>query len=120
PLHVVTRRWRTIPNSNDVQLAALHVATHAQVLDMTKDEFRAAVGVNPRTSISGDIDRTRQSRKGYRPARTAMYMWTLNLCSPNSAPNPVRDYYSAEGRSFAAARNKLARVLWGVARNPHL
>jgi hypothetical protein len=44
----------------------------------------------------------------------------MNLVRPGS-PNKINRYYQAsEDRSFAAARNKLARVLWGVARNQAL
>ncbi len=117
----VTRRWRTLHGANDLAIAALHVATLGRTLELDKDEFRAAVGINPRTSISGSGDRTRASRGGYQPVRPALHMWAFSMISPKAPENAVRAYYEAvEARPFAAAKNKLARVLWGVARNPKL
>ncbi len=120
PFALVTSRWRTLPASSDIYIAAIHVATYGRALEFDKDEFRAALGVTPKTSISGDIDRTYAARKGFRPARAAVHMWAVALTSPTVAANAVRAYYQAKERTFPAARNKLARVLWGVARDPSL
>src|SRR5690606_16372964 len=114
PLATVTRRWRTMPGVNDVYIAALHIATHGDVLNLSQDDFKSAVGANPISSISGYRDGTKQSRKGYRPARNAMYLWAMTLVSDKAPDNPIRRYYDQRGRSnFGAAKNKLARVLWG-------
>lgn len=118
----VTHRWKAgLPGASDIYCAALHVAALGRTLELSKDQFKAAVGVSPTTSISGDGDKTRTTRRGYQPARVFAHMWTMYLVSPSAAANDVRTYYQAsEARSFAAAKNKLARVLWGVAHNPSL
>jgi hypothetical protein len=85
---------------------------------MTIDEFKAAVGANPLTNTSGGQKKTRIARKGYKPARTKLHVWTMTLLNPRTAPNPVYDYFhGADNRSVYSARNKLARVLWGIARD---
>lgn len=120
PFATVTRRWRTLPAAGTITLAALHVATHGLVQEFTKDEFTSAVGVSPTTSTSGAGDRTRTTARGYRPIKTLLHLWAMALLSPNMPENPVRTYYQQRERPFAAARTKLARVLWGVARNAAL
>ncbi len=137
-LATITRRWMTITGWSSIYLAALHVATHGRALDMTKPEFQAACGVAPLTSISGDGDRTRNTRKGYRPVKWSVHLWAAFMCSPKAAPNPIRTYYQRReatvphkvttrggkrkivNQNFGAAKNKLARVLWGTARNARL
>ncbi len=121
PFGEVTRRWRTLPASNDVTLAALHVAARGRTTELTVDEFKASVGANPIANTSGDQKKTRMARKGYKPARYRLHMWTTLLLNPVNAPNAVYIYFhGAENRNVYAARNKLARVLWGVARDPNL
>ncbi len=119
PFADVTRRWRTLPGSGTFYLAAIHVASHGRVLEFSKDEFRAACGVTPTTSISGEADRTRNTNRGYRAARVALHLWTLALLSPSVPETAIRTYFQA-GHSMAAAKNKLARVLWGRARDESL
>jgi|GEM_PF-2495052 hypothetical protein len=121
PLADITHRWRTVYGAKDTWLAALHIATRGQATTITKDEFRAAVGVAPSTAITGEDDSTRLTKKGYRPARAAMHLWTLVCLSPNAQDNAIARYFHAsDKRSLGAAKNKLARVLWGVARDPKL
>lgn len=121
PFAPVTRRWRTIKTASDVTLAALHVASRGRVLEMTIDEFKAAVGANPLTNTSGDQKKTKIARKGYKPARVLLHLWTIRLLSPTHTPNPVFDYFhGANNRSVFHARTKLARVLWGIARDASL
>ncbi|MBI1257531.1 MAG: transposase [Chloroflexi bacterium] len=120
PFAVVTRRWRTVPNANDFAIAALHVASLGRARDYTIDEFKAACGVSPHTNSSGGIDKTRLTRRGYQPVRAALHMWAVSMVSPTASENAVRTYYQAvETRTFAAAKNKLARVLWGTAARPN-
>ena len=121
PFAEVTRRWRILPNGDDVTLASLHVAVHGETLSMTIDEFKASVGANPITNTSGQRKKTKMSRKGFKPARTKLHFWTMTLLNPKNCPNPVYDYYHGrEKRNIFAARNKLARVLWGVAKDVSL
>jgi hypothetical protein len=121
PLSHITHRWQTMPGWNIQWIAALHVATHGEADRITKDQFRAAVGVAPATAITGESDKTRLIKKGYRPARKAMFLWTLGLLSPTAKPNSVRSYFeSSTNRSIGAAKNKLARVLWGRANDASL
>jgi transposase len=117
PFRTVTERWRTIPNAGDLYIAALHVTTLGRAGEFDRDDFAAACGVTPRTNSSGGIDRTRASRSGYVPTRVALHMWALSLLSPNAAPNPIKTA-RANGSQMPACKNKLARVLWGVARSP--
>jgi hypothetical protein len=119
PFATVSKRWyAAMPMITPLLVAALHVATYGQVINFTRNEFCAAVGTSPKTSISGDGDSTRSSRKGYRPVRGMLHMYAFGLLSPSAPPNPIRAYHR-EGK-FAATRNKLARILWGVARDERL
>ena len=119
PFDRLTTRWRTVPGSSDIYIAALHVATYGRATEFTVDAFCAAVGTSPTTAISGDGDRTRAPRKGYRPIRAYLHMWALSLISPDLAANPIRDYFNASpNRHLPITKNKFARVLWGVARSP--
>lgn len=120
PFDEITRRWDTIPNSSSIYIAALHVPTRGQADQIDADDFRAACGINPHTSISGDGDRTKASKFGYRPAKKALFLWTMQLVRPLAPANPVRDYRQAvtTKHDFWAARSKLARVLVGVAKSP--
>jgi hypothetical protein len=117
PFAVVTRRWKTLPGFNVVWAAALHVAANGRTIELKKDEFVAAVGSNPLTHESGSGEKTKTTRKGYRPARAALYMWTLAALGADFAP--VRAAYDKH-TSIYPARTKLARVLWGVARDASL
>lgn len=119
PLGTITRRWKHLASYSPIYAAAIHVATHGQTLTLTKDEFKASVGTSPLTNTSGDGTRTRTTPRGYTPAKQAMYLWTMNLIKPSDRPNAVRDYYN-NGHNIYAARTKLARILWGMARDPSL
>lgn len=130
PYEEVTRRWMTVPYAvpqygelpgNLLSLAALHVATRGHVLTFSIDEFKAAVGAHPKTRQSGDSITRDKVKKGYRPAMTALRMWTLTLISPKTRDNPVRRYHARLKTPYRtqAAVNKLARILWGVARDPN-
>ncbi len=129
PFDEVTARWRTVPYAVPRQgeypgqllgIATLHVATRAHAQDYTKDQFKAALGAHPRTRQSGDSVTRDRHKKGYRPAMTTLYTWTMRLIRPAAVSNPVRDYYNATTTRYRmqAAVNKLARILWGVARDP--
>lgn len=119
PFDLITKRWRTIPAAFDLAIAALHVPTHGRADQMSADEIKAAVGVNPLRSSSGRTDSARHTKRGYRPARTALYLWTMRMLKTENMPNPVSDHRARveTKRDFWAARSKLAAVLAGVARD---
>lgn len=116
----VTRRWRTIPSTSDLAIAALHVATHGRAQDFTRDEFRAAAGAHPKRRQSGDHVTARKTKAGYRPAMKNLYLWTLRLLRTDRRPNPVAAYFDSvhTNRRMQAAVGKLARILHAVARDP--
>lgn len=120
PFAITTARWMTVPSAGLIAIASLHVATSGKATEMTVDEFCAAVGTNPLTSISGSRDKTTNPRRGYTPARVHLYLWTLNMVQ--MPENPIAEYFErqkARGkqRPIYAARTKLARILWGVAQS---
>lgn len=107
--------WRSVPYASDLAIAALLIATHGQPEALTKDEFKSAVGSNPLSSESGQANSTKPTRKGYRPSKKQLYLWTMALI--RHGKNPIAVYYAAHQnirRPIYAARNKLARVLWGI------
>jgi hypothetical protein len=119
PFEVVTRRWQTLPQASPFYLATFHAATYGRIQEFSKNQFRAAVGACPSIGTSGDMTKPMGPRRGYRPAKSALYMWTMTLVSNCAPENRVRTYYE-QGRSFSAAKNKLARILWGVAHDTRL
>ena len=123
PFNQITDRWRGIPNFSHYYAASIHVATHGQILTMSKDEFVAAVGSGPTTNSSGVRDKTQVQRKGYAPCRQYMYLWTLSLL--RDPQHPITQYfnqqrYGHDSRSIYDARTKFARMLWGRARDARL
>jgi hypothetical protein len=120
PFNVVTELLRTVPMANDIAIAAIHVATNGLLITapqtVTRDRMRALVGLNPITSQSGNLERAKAVKKGYRPALNALYMWTQQLVRDTTEDNPVRrahDAYEARGKKhpFRAARAKLVDTL---------
>lgn len=120
PFAEVTKRWLTIPAASPQMIAPLHVASRGLVLQMDREEFKAALGVHPKIRESGDAKKTSNAKSGYRPALIAIWMWTQNMVNPNNRSNSIRDYYQAAtiDRAFFAARRKFGGILWGVARDP--
>jgi len=121
PFQAVTAKWETIPGAGCLWIGALHVASRAQAHLFTGDEFKAAVGVNPRTHQSGSEDQTKRPKSGYRPAMDAMYLWTMQLIKPQNMPNPIGTYFERTRalKAFSATKRKFGDVLSGIARNPH-
>jgi transposase len=115
-------RWQTIPGGTPLFTAAILVAV-GDPLAVDVDQFKAALGAYPQLEHSGTTTRGRSTKKGYRPAMNALYLWTMNLINVDlTPPNPIRTYYAggekAGGKKMTAAKAKLARVLWAVARDP--
>lgn len=121
PFEEITRRWRTVPASSDLAIAALTVATRGNVLDFTRDQFRSAIGASPKRAQSGQRVTTAHTRTGYRPAMKNLYLWTLRLLTTTNRPNPVADYFdrAQTDRRMHAAVGKLAKILHAVARDPN-
>ncbi len=115
---IIANRWRTIPASSDIFIAALLVATYGKPDEFERDNFVAAVGAAPLWRSSGKQHKTKPRKTGYRPAVDALHLWTLLLLNSKQPENPVRNYYKAgQRRKLPAARNKLARLLWSVAQS---
>ncbi len=93
PFAEVTHRIMTIPAASQIAVAGVHVATHGRIHDFTVDEFKTAVGTRPNLSQSGEVTKSRQSKKGYRPVITTLWTWTMALVNPAANDNPIRDYY---------------------------
>jgi len=113
----VVQRWRTMPAISDPFIAALLIACRADVLTMTRDEFRAAVGAAPSRSQSGKSDKGKKGRRGYRPVLAGLHIYALQLIgSPSVADNPIRR--QQDRRAYLArTKTKLADLLWNVARS---
>jgi transposase len=120
PFGEITRRWMTVPNATLYACAALHVATRGRALTYDKNQFRAAVGGQPKRRESGDSVTYDHTKAGYSPSVTALFMWAQRLLTQDARPNPVSDYFDAvtTPHRMPAAVNKLARILWGIARDP--
>ncbi len=118
----VTRAWQTAPAWSPTELATLHAACNCHAQDFSADEFRAAVGCHPSRQESGQITEAKATKRGYRPAKAALHLWTERLLSPAAPqPNPISEYFyrlKAENKPFAihSTRGKLARILSGLAR----
>jgi len=121
-LAVVTAAWESVPFAFPSALAALHAATNCRAQDFTADAFRAAVGCHPTRQESGQIQEAKDSKRGYRPAKAALHLWTLRLLQKDVPDdNPVKDYFQRlkdrnNPHAIHAARGKLARILSGIAR----
>ncbi|MCC6896365.1 MAG: hypothetical protein IT321_26320 [Anaerolineae bacterium] len=116
PFAELTALWRTVPAASDIAIACLHVATQGYASDIGVDSFKSACGVSPLSSISGDINKTRKNRKGYRPAMGQLHLWAMRLLSPNFGKNPILDYHDRT-QDMAATKAKLVRILSGIARS---
>lgn len=117
------RRWRTVPCWNNTAIGAFIVACSNTLDSINQDDFSAALGVNAVSHQSGDRDSTGKIiRKGYSPARRYSYMWAFTMTAHPG--NQIYDYYHAHGGlghcSIWQLRNKLARILWGKARDASL
>lgn len=119
PLLHITELWRSVPFLNDVGVAALHVATNGRAAHMDEDQFKAATGQYPLLHASGQTQRGKVSRRGYRPAMNALFSTTrLMLADKNNA---VYAHYAQvkarKGKGRNAASAKLAKILSAMARN---
>jgi len=114
----VVARWRTMPAISDSLIAALLVACKADVLTMTRDEFRAAVGAAPNRSQSGKSDKGKKSRRGYRPALGGLHIYAVVLQSSKLPDNPIRRQHDRRPY-FARTKTKLADLFWSVAHDQH-
>jgi hypothetical protein len=121
-LRDVTRSWKSVPRCSLTAIASLHAAAHCNASSMDGDQLRGAIGFHPQRHQSGSQDTSSQALRGYRPARGALHLWTMQLLASTAPPNPIRDYWQqkkAEGHKYAfqAARGKLTRVLAALAQS---
>lgn len=117
PYDLLTALWRSVPASNDLTIAALHAATRGRAQTYSREAFKSALGTNPQGKSSGRSRSAFQSRRGYSEAARLIHLWTMKLIMKQYRPNPVHDYFArtSSKHKLAAARNKLARILWGIA-----
>lgn len=120
PFAQVSALWSTIPAAGPFWLAALHVATHGHAADLTIGEFKASVGSHPHISQSGETADSSAARQGFKPAKVALYIWTMTLI--RMGDNPVAATFerrkdAGQGFGIQAARAKLCASLYGVAKN---
>lgn len=123
PFATVSRRWFTRPGAFPLAIASFHIATHGLTLDMTKNDFVAAITHGPRTNQSGAADKTRVTPAGYAPARANLHLWAQSLMTADHAEDSIYRYREAHAQRgarhpFTAAKTKLCRELWGIAHNP--
>lgn len=113
--------WSSVPSSGVMRIAAVISATHG-VTTIPIEQFRAALGVHPKLSQSGETTERVKSRPGFKLAKGAIHLWTMGLISAGkTTPNPIYETFrrhEARGHkgAFFAARAKLANILWGIAR----
>jgi hypothetical protein len=118
----ITEVWRTIPGAGTFALAALHVATHGNARGLNLARFKAAVGSHPHNRRSGETEERAAARHGYKPAKTALYLWTMAAIRTGKPPTVVAAYErhatAAENRRFniQAGRAQLVTILWATAR----
>lgn len=116
----LTTLWETVPCSGVLTIAAIIGACKGKAAEMTVSEFRASVGSHPKTAQSGQTSETKAARQGFKPSRSAMYLWTLLLI--RHGENPVAARYEAKKRAgdkqaVYIARATLANMLHGIARS---
>ena len=114
--------WLTVPASSIPKIATLLAATYCEPERYDADAFKAAVGCHPLRHESGTMNETRATKRGYKPAKAALHIWTLQLLHPTAPANPIRDYWQRlhnrhNRAAVHAARGKLARILNGIARS---
>lgn len=118
--------WMTLPGANLGWIGAIISATHGQVRNLRPERFRAAVGVHPKISQSGEDTESIAGRPGFKRAKAALYLWTMILISQHENKtkptlNPIGACFAAHKArghkgAFFAARAKLANILHGIAR----
>lgn len=114
--YTVANRWRTLPAISDTYIAAFLVACRNDVLTMTRDEFRAAIGAAPSRSQSGKSDAGKKHRRGYRPALAGLHLYAIALINPIAGDNPISRQHQRRPY-LARTKTKLADLLWYVARD---
>jgi len=112
----IAARLLSVPTMDISLIAAILVATQGDPAAFTISEFKAALGNHPVSFSSGNTDRARSAKSGYRPAMKYLYLLCGRLLNPRqvSPTNPVAAYF-ARKQSMAAARRKLAGMLWAIA-----
>lgn len=114
-------RLMTFPLAAPVTCAAIIVATKGIGADMRVPEFRSCLGTIPKLHTSGKSNKSRASKRGYKPAMKGMHMWAQALVSTHAPDNVVKRYFAggekAGGKKFTAAKARLALALRGVLRS---
>ena len=121
-LETVTAAWLTVPGAGTLAVATLHAACHASAIQMSGDQLRGALGFYPQNFNSGAVKIANQPMRGYKPARGAIHLWTVQLLKENNQPNPVAEAFhraktNGSQYALAAARGRLVRILAGIARS---
>jgi hypothetical protein len=113
----IAARLLTVPCMSLDLIAAILVATDARPDLMTISQFKAAIGYHPTSFSSGNTDRARRTKSGYRPAKALLYMLAQNLVNPRAAnpANVIAQYYDSEKKNMSACRRKLTGILWAIA-----
>jgi hypothetical protein len=119
PFLTLSQLWRTVPNSHDLAIAALHIATHGQADQMTFNQFKATVGSHPHYSQSGADVSTEAARQGFKPAKKYLYLWSMKLIQRGD--NQVATAFQSaksRGKKYAiqTARAQLCAILSAIAR----
>lgn len=122
PIRHISNCWLSVPGAGVYRVAVLHAATYCRPELFTSDEFKAALGAHPNRFSSGEMNRSKNTQKGYRPAKGELHLWAMSLLSKGLRPNPVAAYYDGlvernHKHALPATRAKLARILSGIARN---
>ncbi|MFQ3660658.1 MAG: transposase [Anaerolineae bacterium] len=117
------RKLMTFPLAAPVTCAAIIVATKGNGDQMRVPEFRSCLGVIPKLHTSGQVNKTRAARRGYKPAMKGLHMWAQGLTAAKAPDNVVRRYFAggekAGGKKFMATKARLALALRGVLRSEH-
>lgn len=117
----LTELWRTIPYAGIMDIAKIHAATYGNAHLMTLHQMKANCGSYPEIKASGKTDARRATKRGFRPAKTALFLWIrrmqmAKLDNPITyAFNRAKERHSKQ--ATAIARAKLIEILWVIARD---
>jgi len=116
----ITAAWLSVPFASPYRVATLHGATRCRAPEFTADEFRAACGCHPVRQESGAYSASGEAKHGYRPAKAALHLWTMNMLSRDNAVARYFRQQKARKNRYAihSARGKFSRILSALSRHP--
>lgn len=117
----LTELWQTVPYAGIMDIAKIHAATYGVAHLLTLGQMKANCGSYPEIRASGNTERVRATKRGFRPAKIALQLW-LRRMQMAKLINPITVAFErAKARhskqATAIARAKLIEILWVIARD---